>query len=388
MQPGTQQPNILCDLVHLHDVEVRRIQRPAAALREKRVELKRLMKDHPSGYEERVRTLRDDIQRVTKEVEAMEVPYLLDACPLLNRNHDIVQQLSRDDVPHATRALLKDEQQRLVARFKQQFRPDLLTDVERQLLNPQQYAIEHANGSHRANASSGTSKKRKRPSSHSAVSRTDAAVATTVHCTYKRLNHFREFLRQLQGKSRVDIPVAVIQRIREELRKHRYTHEDPALDQTHLVRPPLIRKILRKLQMPRYYEHIPTITHIINPTVQPLSIPPHKEEILAFMFRQTEAPYDQTKRMVKKTRKNFMSYPYVSYKLCELLGWKKYLRHFNLLKSETLLIYQDRWWKLVCERLNWQFMKTIGSHRVSPDELDDDDAAASDEASGCDGDAA
>jgi hypothetical protein len=191
--------------------------------------------------------------------------------------------------------------------------------------------------------------------------------------TYLRINHFKEFLRQVQGKSRVYIRKHVFNALRAEFKKRRQNVET--------VTPQIVRLALRAAKLQKYYEHVPAITRKMSKTYMPINIPIERERQLARMFLQTETPFTKHKRKVKKGRQNFFSYPYVCYKMCELLGWDgeylsfsfairividvcfsaEYLSAFQLLKSGELLVLQDKWWKLVCDELGWEFIPTVGN---------------------------
>jgi hypothetical protein len=193
----------------------------------------------------------------------------------------------------------------------------------------------------------------------------------TRRCTYRRINHFREYLRQQQGKSRVTIPPDVLNILRLELKKHHIDAEE--------CTPLLVRYLLKNLNqqatraVPKtkgthqsgfcwalVYEHTPTITILLNPNYRLIDIPPERERLLCHLFEKTEAPFEKYKLAVKKGRKNFLSYPYMTYKLCELMGWDEYLPAFSLLKSDELLQLQDSYFKKICEDLHWQFVPTVG----------------------------
>ena len=58
-------------------------------------------------------------------------------------------------------------------------------------------------------------------------------------------------------------------------------------------------------------------------------------------------------------RKNFLSYSYVLFKFCELLGEDEYLQYFPLLKSKEKLYQQDLIWKKICTDLLWEFIPTV-----------------------------
>ena len=164
--------------------------------------------------------------------------------------------------------------------------------------------------------------------------------------TYKRLNHFREYLRQVQGRCRASIPQDVLQRLQSEFEKTRVP--------TKAITGAKVRKALKKIKLSKYYEHVENIACLLNRAYKPLVIPPEHEETLCLMFAQLERPFDEVKHIVAPDRKNFLSYPYVFFKLNELNGWDDYNRGCTLLKSVELLNRQDRWWKLVMNKVGWQ----------------------------------
>ena len=85
-------------------------------------------------------------------------------------------------------------------------------------------------------------------------------------------------------------------------------------------------------------------------------MPQELEERLRIMFKDIQAPF---KKHCPPERKNFLSYSYVLYKFCELLGEDEYLQYFPLLKSKEKLYNQDVLFKKICEELRWEFIPTI-----------------------------
>ena len=83
------------------------------------------------------------------------------------------------------------------------------------------------------------------------------------HFSYKRINHFREWCNQVQGKESTDIPDEVFEKILNELKKEKITDTKTLTYKT-------MRCILKKLKINKYYEHINYIINRINgvPTPQ------------------------------------------------------------------------------------------------------------------------
>jgi hypothetical protein len=80
------------------------------------------------------------------------------------------------------------------------------------------------------------------------------------------------------------------------------------------------------------------------------------EDRLRLMFNHIQKPFEKHR---PQDRKNFLSYSYVLYKFCELLGEDDYLPCFQLLKSKEKLYKQDQIWKKICQELSWEYIKTI-----------------------------
>lgn len=163
---------------------------------------------------------------------------------------------------------------------------------------------------------------------------------------YRRLNHGREYLRQIQGRSRAALPNDLFEQLHDEFRKARIKQED--------ITPARVRAKLKKLRRSKYYEHCHSIAERMNPNYKPVQIDPAHEEKLCLMFVQLEEPFEKIKHLVKRDRKNFLSYPYVFFKLNELCGWDHYNRDCVLLKSVALLNRQDRFWALIMKQLGWE----------------------------------
>ena len=169
-----------------------------------------------------------------------------------------------------------------------------------------------------------------------------------VNYSYKRENHFNEWLSQFQAQETTNIPPEVIEQLRNELKKIKIK----ALDEITHAR---VRTLLKKLKLNKYYEHVPYITNILS-GISPPKMPQELEERLRIMFKDIQKPFDDN---CPSERKNFLSYSYVLYKFCELLSEDSYLKYFPLLKSKEKLYQQDVIWKKICNDLRWEYIPTI-----------------------------
>ena len=164
---------------------------------------------------------------------------------------------------------------------------------------------------------------------------------------YKRINHFNEWLAQIQAKESTDIPQEVFDAIMTELKKERITELGN-------IKTSKIREILKKLKFNKYYEHAPHIMNRINGKNAPV-ITRETEEKLRHMFIEIQPSFQ---KHCPAGRSNFLSYSYVLYKFCELLELDEYLPNFPILKNRDKLFCQDKIWQLICQDLRWQFVRS------------------------------
>ena len=163
--------------------------------------------------------------------------------------------------------------------------------------------------------------------------------------SYKRINHFNEWLAQFQGKENTDIPDDVYLNIKSEIKKNiNMNVKDITYNQ--------VREILKKLDYNKYYENIPYLINIISGKKTP-RLTRAEEEILRSLFKEIQIPFMNN---CPSTRKNFLSYSYVLHKFCQLLEYDNLLIYFPLLKSREKLQQQDEIWKNICKDLKWEYI--------------------------------
>jgi hypothetical protein len=349
--------------------------------------------------------------------------YLLEVAPMLNEHHSIKARFQEEEMlinaeltkveQNATgdhlqahkkelRAKMINLRQRMCAESNEltslyinKFRPDMITNDDKtrryqdaQIKEKQcpecKSDLIHDSVQHAMICSSGCGYSRSHyianTTSHMSYDDIRASSVSRKY-TYRRINHFRDFVRQVQGKSNVPPAPELTKLLRHEFFKCHTKVDD--------IHPKLVRKKLKKLNKSEHYEIVVVLTMVLNPKFTPISIPPEREEKLCFMFLQAEPVYEKIKSRVRKSRRNFMSYPVAAFKLCQLNGWSEYLHAFTLLKSDKLLVEQDKYWKLICSELNWKYISTVGNVLTSsmfgvkldvdPDPLEQDITAAAKE---------
>lgn len=159
---------------------------------------------------------------------------------------------------------------------------------------------------------------------------------------YKRINHFNELLAQFQAKESTHIPKEVFDTIHKELKKQRKTVKDLDYD--------LVKEFLKKHKDKRYDQYYDHIFHIINRMNgdKPLTMTPEMENNLRYLFLQIQEPFD---KYCPTDRKNFLSYTFVFFRFCQLLGYTEYLKYFPLLKSKNKLYQQEKIFQQIMEEI-------------------------------------
>jgi len=165
---------------------------------------------------------------------------------------------------------------------------------------------------------------------------------------YKKINHLNEWLAQFQAKETTEISQAVLDQIRQELRKDRITDMSK-------LKPSKLKEVIKKLKLNRCYDHVAHVLNRLNGISAPV-LSREVEEKLRFMFKEIQFSF--VKHCPKK-RSNFLSYSFVLYKFCELLELDEYLPCFPLLKSREKLYMQDKIWQKICEDMGWEFIRTV-----------------------------
>lgn len=166
--------------------------------------------------------------------------------------------------------------------------------------------------------------------------------------SYKRINHFNEWLQQVQAKESFEVSQEMMDAIMRELYRQRVTKVDD-------ITPKRVREVLKTLKLRKAYEHVAQITSRLTGT-PPLRVPVEIEEKCRLMFIAVQPAFE---KHCPKDRKNFLSYSYCLYKFFQLLGYDDFLESFTLLKGRDKLARQDEIFKKICEELEWEFVPSI-----------------------------
>ena len=174
--------------------------------------------------------------------------------------------------------------------------------------------------------------------------------------SYKKLNHFTQWIKSTQGKEICNISDDVLQSVMETMYMYGIEPEKST--------PKKVRECLKQCGLRKYYENCTLIWSMLTGK-DPPRFTPKVEEKLETMFLQIQAPFEKAIQEVAPTRKNFLSYAYVCFKFCQIIEdftdaeRKKWLDSFSLLKGRDKLHRQDCIWKNICKQLSWPFIPSV-----------------------------
>jgi hypothetical protein len=168
--------------------------------------------------------------------------------------------------------------------------------------------------------------------------------------SYKRINHFSEWLSNIQGTETYEVPEEVLKQVCEELFRQRINEGDITFKK--------VREVLKVLKLRKQYEHTTQITcRITNRPLPRLST--RTQEMCRLMFRACQEPFSRHASMVCKGRKNFMSYSYILFQFLYILGEPQdILEAFTLLKGRDKRQRMDEVFALIAADLDWDFSPT------------------------------
>lgn len=164
---------------------------------------------------------------------------------------------------------------------------------------------------------------------------------------YQKSNHFRDWVLQVQSKQATYIPKHVIVTVRKELDALWITEPK---DVTYKV----IRNILKRMKLSKYFEHIHYIQSIL--TNAEFTIPDHIVQKMFNMFKDMQEPYE---RLKPKNRKSFFSYEFILHKFFLILGYPEYAKLFRLLKGRSKVYKQELVFRMICDELKWSYIASV-----------------------------
>lgn len=164
--------------------------------------------------------------------------------------------------------------------------------------------------------------------------------------TYERKKNFQKLLEQIQGLNCPKISDKTLLNIIKELNSNGFIYIDQ-------IDKDIILKTLKKMKIKDYTKIYVNVMRRINYKDIP--------KLSKGMIDNLENMFDTLQKYWEKnspnSRTNFLNYPYVIYKLSELLEYNNFLKFISLPKANKLKEY-DKLWIKVCQDLGWTFKRT------------------------------
>ena len=178
------------------------------------------------------------------------------------------------------------------------------------------------------------------------TSSTSTAFDQTVEYSaysYKRVNHFGMYLTLVQGKEAHKVPDEILNAVMHDLYHAQGIREPADITQAR------VRATLRKLRLRKAYDHVTQITARLS-GVRAFRLRPEVEDELKNMFLQMQPAF---LLHAPKSRTNFLSYPYVLYRLFQILKLDHMLESVALLRGRDKLLANDSIFRKMAATLGW-----------------------------------
>ncbi len=169
-----------------------------------------------------------------------------------------------------------------------------------------------------------------------------------VTFSYKRGNHFQDWLSNVQGQEAYEVSNDIVESVMLELYKQRITDINAITTQK-------VREILKVMKLRRCYDHCAQIVSRITGRPPP-KLPPEVAELCRLMFTAVIVSFQ---KHCPPDRKNMLSYSFVLSKMLYILGYDELCDTLTLLKGKDKIAKMEVTWKLICADLNWPYFETL-----------------------------
>ena len=169
---------------------------------------------------------------------------------------------------------------------------------------------------------------------------------------YDRKIHFRDCIKQYQGKQNSTIPEQIYNKLEEQFKLHHLLVKGKNLDKKTRfknITKNHIMIFLKELQYSNHYENV-NLIHYNLTGIKPDDIS-HLEDHLLDDFDILAALYDKEFKHIN--RKNFINTQYVLYQLLRRHKHKCKKEEFIILKTIDRKFFHDEICKILFEKLNW-----------------------------------
>lgn len=177
----------------------------------------------------------------------------------------------------------------------------------------------------------------------SVSSRPRASTRSYAEDIVKRRNHFKYWLRRIQGKESHPLTPENMTEIKAYIEQQ----YDPSFHWDYNS----MKACLRRMNHPEWYDHTYFILKMVcnKPFVDLTS---YHEAILMEMFFVIQKPFAKH----RTDRINMLNYAYILRKFTEIQGWVGLSEQIPYLKSHVKLFALDKIWRKICKDVGYQFI--------------------------------
>lgn len=181
--------------------------------------------------------------------------------------------------------------------------------------------------------------------------------------TYKKYIHFRDTLKNFQGKQNRIIDKSLIERLEHEMNKDGLItiqqQSDSSIDKYEKVKKEHIRIYLDQIGENKHYEDINLIfAQMTNLKNHSISTELEEDLLKDFeLFTKTFLEISKEKTDIKRT--NILSSSYILYQLLRRKGYKCREDDFTLPTSQKCRYEQEYIYSLCCEKLGWNYISIL-----------------------------
>lgn len=156
---------------------------------------------------------------------------------------------------------------------------------------------------------------------------------TSKIITFTRIEHFKNILEDIQGKTPIYFSDEFINDIKNKLKNKEITSYT-------------VKEILKNKKLHKYYEFIPAILKKLN--VRVVEFTEEEEETLCELFKEVLKVHT-----ILYPNQCFLPHYYILYRLVEYIKYNKL--HLLKLNNYNRKIYDEKW-ELICQELDWIFV--------------------------------
>jgi hypothetical protein len=153
----------------------------------------------------------------------------------------------------------------------------------------------------------------------------------------------------MEGTEKTTVPEAVITALLEQFKAIGINPVAQPEQVTYL----LVRQLLQKIHYSHMFENATQIIRIVAKKPIP-TLTRRQKSTLTQCFKEVQGPFEK----YKDRRKNFISYSYIMYKFCEMLGYTYWLDYLKLFETDIHLVRADQVWKKICAECGYEYVET------------------------------